>query len=187
MPEILADLPDSRCFSLHSGTGIKENQSLGPDLFPSRARPRARDGRGRFAKGHSGNPRGRPRGIPNPQRRVIPLQALRANPQGVLALVRRKRWLFRPLLAQVLPPRAEIDPAERLGISVRSLHDAADFERAMQVVCAAVFAGEIGPGEAARLARRVRARMRAERRLARVQRRLARLANKTGPAPRPLG
>jgi len=104
-----------------------------------------------------------------------------------LALVRRKRWLFRPLLAQVLPPRAKIDPAERLGIRVPSLHDAADFQRAMQVVWAAVSAGEIAIGEAGRIARQVRARIRALRRLARVQRRLARLANKTGPAPRPLG
>jgi hypothetical protein len=124
---------------------------------------------------------------PNPKRRVLTLQAYRRNPQGVLALVRRKRWLFRPLLAQVLPPRAKIDPAERLGIRVPSLHDAADFQRAMQVVWAAVSAGEIAIGEAGRIARQVRARIRALRRLARVQRRLARLANKTGPAPRPLG
>jgi hypothetical protein len=79
MPEISDDLPDARCFSLHSGSGIEENQSLAPDPFSPRATARARDGRGRFAKGHSGNPAGRPRGIPNPKRRVLTLQAWRAN------------------------------------------------------------------------------------------------------------
>jgi hypothetical protein len=51
MPEMIADSPDERCFSLHSGSGIEENQSLAPDPFSPRAPARARDGRGRFAKG----------------------------------------------------------------------------------------------------------------------------------------
>ena len=182
MPETPADLPDDRCFLLHSGSGIEENQSLAPDLFspraPARARGgQARDGRGRFAKGHSGNPAGRPRGIPNPKRRLIGLQAWRANQQAASAIAKRRPWLLRPLLRQVLPqPAKPQDPAERLGISVSSLHDAADFQRAMQAVCAAVAAGEIAPREAGRIARQVRTRMRVLRRLARVQRRLARLS-----------
>ena len=177
MPEMIADSPDERCFSLHSGSGIEENQSLAPDPFSPRAPARARDGRGRFAKGQSGNPAGRPRGIRNPKRRVLTLQAWRANPQAASALLDRKPRLLRPLLAQALPPARprRVDPAERLGISVRSLHDAADFQRAMQAVCAAVAAGAHLPREAGRIARQVRARMRALRRLARVQRRLGRL------------
>jgi hypothetical protein len=89
MPEMIADSPDERCFSLHSGSGIEENQSLAPDPFSPRAPARARDGRGRFAKGQSGNPAGRPRGIRNPKRRVLTLQAWRANPQAASALLDR--------------------------------------------------------------------------------------------------
>jgi hypothetical protein len=55
MPDITADPPDPSC--LLSSTGIVENQGVGPDPFS----PRARDALGRFAKGSSGNPRGRPR------------------------------------------------------------------------------------------------------------------------------
>ena len=181
MPEI-ADPPAVCCFSLHSGSGIEENQILDPDLFPVRAHARDGNGRdpsGRFANGHSGNPQGRLRGIPNPKRLVLTLQAYRRNPQGVLALVKRKRWLLRPLCAQVLPPASarRIDPGAWLGISIASLSHAADFRQALQRVWNGVVAGEIGPHEAGRLARRIRARMRALRRLARFQRRLARLEN----------
>jgi hypothetical protein len=144
-----------------------------------------RDKSGRFAKGHSGNPKGRPRGIPNPQRRVLTLAGWRRNPQAAAALLDRKPRLLRPLLGQLLPrPAKPQDPAERLGISVVSLRDAAEMQQAMQRVLAAVSAGEIGIREAGRLARQVRTRMRALRRLARWQRRFARLANKTAPTGR---
>lgn len=52
MPDIIVDLPDPRCYSRFSGPGIEEYQSLDPDPFLSRAR----DARGRFARGSSGNP-----------------------------------------------------------------------------------------------------------------------------------
>ena len=174
-----------------------ESQSLDPDLLPPRARPRAhegnqragepaRDPKGRFAKGHSGNPTGRPPGISNPRRPVIDFS--RPLVPGALSrLVERKPWLLRPILAQLLPPARAIDPAERLGISIRSLHDAAEFQRALQTVCAAVSAGEIGIREAGHIARQVRTQMRALRRLARLQRRAVRLANKVNPLPPPLG
>ncbi len=93
VPEILAPHPASACNSLHFGSGIEENQSLGPDLFSAAAREcartRARDARGQFAKGHSGNPRGRPPGIPNPQRRVPDLMTLCLRPGAALGLARR--------------------------------------------------------------------------------------------------
>ena len=90
-----------------------ESQSLDPDLLPPRARPRAhararegnqrtagpaRDPKRRFAKGHSGNPKGRPAGIANPKRPVIDFS--RPLVPGALSrLVERKPWLLRPILA----------------------------------------------------------------------------------------
>jgi len=182
MPENRAD-PPLRCSFAASGSESEESQSLGPDLLPLRAH--ARDPRGRFAKGHSGNPQGRPPGIPNPRRRVIDLRARPPAPGVLSKLVERKPWLLRPILAQLLPPARAIDPAERLGISIRSLHDAAGFQRVLQTVCAAVSAGEIGIGEAGHIARQVRARRRDLRRLARLQRRLARAAPEIGPVTPP--
>ena len=185
MPEILADPPDPTCYHLFSGTGIEENQPLAPDPFSSRAHDAyARDRSGRFVNGHSGNPAGRPRGIPNPKRRVLDLQGWRANRQAALALLDRKPWLWRPLLAQVLPPRRAIDPAERLGIRLASLRTEEDVQRAVRKIWAALSRGEIAPAEAARLSRRV---LRAVQRLERTERRRAGLAQKTDPVRPPLG
>ena len=143
-----------------------------------------RDPKGRFAKGHSGNPR--PPGIANPRRPVIDFS--RPLVPGALSrLVERKPWLLRPILAQLLPPARAIDLAERFGISIRSLHDAAEFQRVLQTVCAAVSAGEIGIREAGHIARQVRTRQRALRRLARLRRRTVRRANKANPLRPPLG
>src|SRR5437868_78595 len=100
MPDIIADPPDPTCYSPVPRTGIEQSQSLAPDLFS----PRARDARGRFARGHSGNPRGRPRGIPNPRRRVPDLLARPLGPASLSALIDRKPFLLHPLAAQLLPP-----------------------------------------------------------------------------------
>jgi hypothetical protein len=62
MPEIIADPLLPSCYQLSLKPGIPESQQLGPDPFL----PRGRDARGRFATGSSGNPRGRPRGMPIP-------------------------------------------------------------------------------------------------------------------------
>jgi hypothetical protein len=168
MPEIPAASPDPACFCLHFGTGIAENQPLAPDLFPHRALARedtlTRDADGRFAKGHSGNPRGRPRGIPNPKRRVIPLRAWRENREAVLAVTRRKPWLFRSLVRQVLPPARPIDPAERIGLRIASVRTPEQVWRALDKALQAASRGEIAPAEAARIMRRIEARLRVERR-----------------------
>jgi hypothetical protein len=171
MPEIVAASPDLSRSLLLSESGIEESQSLGPDLFA----PRARHTRGRFAKGSSGNPRGRPPGIRNPRRRVPDLISRPLSAQALSNLLKRKPHLLRPLVLQLLPPPlAPIDPAERLGIDLSSVHTAEDCWRVLATVLAAIARGEITPSEGARLARRVRTRLRAIRRLARFEPRLSR-------------
>jgi hypothetical protein len=164
MPETVADPLSPPCFLLLSESGIQESQRLGPD--PSS--PRARDARGRFARGSSGNPHGRPRGTRNPKRRVPDLVAKPLSAQALSDLLDRKPHLLRPLAAQILPPPlASVDPAERLGIDLPSLRTVDDFEQVLPIILTAVAHGEIAPAEAARIARRVRTRLRALRRLAR--------------------
>src|SRR6266446_10305020 len=123
MPEIIADPPLPSCYHLFPRPGIQESQQLGPDPFL----PRARDARGRFATGRSGNPRGRPRGIANPRRRVPDLVARPLSAQALADLLDRKPHLLRPLAAQLLPPLAPIDPAKRLGIDLSALRTADEF------------------------------------------------------------
>jgi hypothetical protein len=162
MSEIDADPPDASCYLLFSGRGIEESQSVDPDPFL----PRARDARGRFAKGSSGNPRGRPRGIPNPKRRVPDLAARPLSAAALSDLIDRRPHLLRPLAAQLLPPPLPpSDPGKHLGIGRSSLRTVEDVRLVLAAVLAAVARGEVAPAEAARIARRVRARLRAVRRL----------------------
>src|SRR6266436_6204635 len=151
MPEMIADpLLPSR-YQLFLKPGIRESQQLGPDPFL----PHARDARGRFATGSSGNPRGRPRGIANPRRRVPDLVARPLSAQALSDLLDRKPHLLRPFAAQLLPPPlASIDPAKRLGIDLSSLRTVEDFRQVLPAVLAAVPRGEITPAEAARIVRR---------------------------------
>jgi hypothetical protein len=165
MPVVVADTLDPSCSHLFPRPGIEASQLLGPD--PSLRR--ARDARGRFAKASSGNPRGRPRGIPNPRRRVPDLVARPLSPQALSDLLDSKPHLLRPLAAQLLPPPlASVDPAARLGIGRSSLRSVEDWRQALSTVLAAVSRGELAPAEGARIARRAHARLRAARRLARL-------------------
>ena len=167
MPDIAADPPDSSC--LLSSAVIVENQRVGPDPFS----PRAREARGRFAKGSSGNPQGRPRGIHNPKRRVPDLVTRPLSAQALSDLLDRKPHMLRPLAVQLLPPHlSDRDPAERVGIDLSSVRTEEDCWPVLSTVLTAIARGEIAPGEGARIARRVRARLRTLRRLARLQRRL---------------
>jgi len=165
MPGIIADQPAPSCSLLLSKSDIRESQSLGPDL-PG---PRARDARGRFAKGSSGNPHGRPRGIPNPKRRIPDLIARPLSAQALADLLDRKPHLLRHLADQLLPPRrGAIDPAKRLGIDLSSMRTAEDCRWVTPTVLAAIARGEITPAEGADIARRVRAWSRWVRKLARA-------------------
>jgi hypothetical protein len=94
--------------------------------------------------------------------------------QALSDLLDRKPHLLRPLALQLLPPPLDaVDPAERLGIDLASLRTAADVRQVLSTVLAAIARGEIAPAQGARLARRMRARLRATRRQARFDRRLA--------------
>lgn len=88
-------------------------------------------------------------------------------------LLDRKPHLLRPLAARLLrPPLAAIDPAARLGIDLASLRTAKDFRQALSAILMAVARGDLAPAEAAHIARRVRSRLRALRRLVRSGRAL---------------
>src|SRR6476659_5134307 len=93
MPDAISDPPSPSSDPLFFDSGIIEYQQLGPD--PSSCG--GRDARGRFAKGSSGNPRGRPRGIRNPARRIPDLAARPLSPQALSNLLDRKPHLLRPL------------------------------------------------------------------------------------------
>ena len=138
MPDIVADPRLPCCSLLLSGSGIEQSQQLGPDPSLSRAR----DARGRFAKGSSGNLRGRPRGIRNPRRRVLDLVARPLSTEALSNLLDRKPHLLRPLVQQLLPPPlAPIDPAERLGIDLVSSRTTEDYRQMLSKVLAAVARG----------------------------------------------
>jgi hypothetical protein len=158
MPEIASDPCSLSCSHLFPEPGIQVSQALAPDPFS----PRARDARGRFAEGSSGNPRG----IPNPRRRVPDLLARPLSPKALSVLIDRKPHLLRPLAEQLLPRPASIGPAERLGVDLNSVSTAQDCRVVLGAVLAAIARGELATAERAHIARSVGARLRAVRRLA---------------------
>ena len=102
----------------------------------------------------------------------MPDIAARPLSAGALSnLIDRRPHLLRPLAAQLLPPPLpSTDPGKHLAIDLSSLRTAEDVRQMLAAVLAAVARGEIAPAEGARIARRVLTRLRAVRRLARVER-----------------
>jgi hypothetical protein len=95
MPEPRGAVPLS-CNPLFLRHESKISEVLTPDPSPSRAR----EARGRFAKGTSGNPRG----IRNPKRRLRDLVARPSSAPAVSDLLDRQSHLLQPLAARLLPP-----------------------------------------------------------------------------------
>ena len=184
MPDASAAPPVPSCYPPVFETGIEEIQSLRPDLFSSRAR----DARGRFARGHSGNPHGRPRGIPNPKRRLLDLVNRPPQPGSVEALVQRKPYLLRRFAQQLLPPpRGPLDPAERLGLDLSAFRTPEELQLLVSRLWTAISVGDIAPDEGLIIVRRLRRQQRAQRQIKRLARRAARLEHKTGTLAKLLG
>ncbi len=92
-----------------------------------------------------------------PDLAVRPLSA-----QALSDLLDRKPHLLRPLAARLLPPPlTAIHPAARLGIDLSWLRTVEDLRQVLATVLAAVARGDITPAEAAHIAERAEARLRA--------------------------
>jgi Family of unknown function (DUF5681) len=136
---------------------MSEDQRLSPDLLlqmqPNQMA--GRDPRGRFAKGQSGNPAGRPRGIRNPRARQI--ARLRWNPQlgsvryAIDCALDGHRLARQLCVAALIPPRR----SRPIPFDLPPIRDAADVFPAFGAILEAAAAGEISLSEAAQLARRL--------------------------------
>jgi hypothetical protein len=83
-------------------------------------------------------------------------------------LIGRKPDLLRPLVAQLLPPPLPVrNPADLLRIYRSPLRSAEDCRQVLAAVLAAAARGEITPSDGVRIGRRVHARLRMVKRLAR--------------------
>jgi hypothetical protein len=139
---------------------MTENQILGPDLLLQK-QATARDRNGRFAKGRSGNPAGRSRGIRNPRARQI------ARLCGGYPFVPTRGAIDRALdghrlalllcLEWIIPPRR----SRPILLDLPPIRDAADLAPAIAAIIAAAAQGEITTGEALDLSRRAEKRARA--------------------------
>ena len=142
---------------------MTEFQILDPDV-PLHKQPEqgtARDPNGRFAKGRSGNPAGRPRGIRNPRARQM-MRRLGGYPfrptRGAVVLALDGHRLARELCVAWLIPARRSRP---IRFDLPPIRDAADVLPALGAILDAAAAGEIAPSEGVQLARRVEVMARA--------------------------
>jgi len=107
-----------------------------------------RDRRGRFRKGRSGNPVGRPRGIPNPTTRAAALlldgEAEGLTRKAVELALAGDAAALRLCLDRVLGPRR----GRPVALALPPIDSAADLVGAMAAVAAAAGSGAITPDEA---------------------------------------
>jgi uncharacterized protein DUF5681 len=136
---------------------MKESQALSPDLFLQKqaTQAAARDPNGRFAKGRSGNPAGRPRGIRNPRARQI--ARLRWFPElgsvryAIACALDGHPLAIQLCIAGLIPPRR----GNPIAFDLPPIRDAAEILPALGTILEAAAAGEIAPSEAVQLACRV--------------------------------
>jgi len=107
-----------------------------------------RDGRGRFRKGRSGNPAGRPGGIPNPAIRAAALllggEAEALTRKAVELALASDAAALRLCLDRILGPRR----GRPVELALPPIDSAADLVSAMAAVVAAAASGAITPDEA---------------------------------------
>ncbi len=106
-----------------------------------------RDGRGRFARGCSGNPAGRPRGIPNPATRALLLldgQAEALARKAVELALAGDAAALRLCLDRILGPRR----GRPVALALPPIDNAGDLAAALAAIAAAATEGAITPDEA---------------------------------------
>ena len=134
----------------------KKPENSGRKQAAADSRGQVRTASGRYRKGVSGNPRGKPKGARNKVTRAA-LELLEGECE---ALTRKAIDLalagdtvaLRLCLERIAPPRKEV-PLE--GLSLPPIQSPADLPRVMAGVLEAVSRGDITPGEAEKLARLV--------------------------------
>jgi hypothetical protein len=134
---------------------MTEFQILDPDLsLQKQAKQAGRDPSGRFAKGRSGNPAGRPAGIRNPHARQI--ARLRWNPElgsmrYAIDCARDGHPLaIRLCLGYMIRPRR----SRPIAFDLPPILSAADLASALQAIITAAAQGEINSSDALELTRR---------------------------------
>jgi hypothetical protein len=155
MPEIAAD-PPSSCYHLFFGPGIQISQGLSPDLSSSRGR----DERGRFAKRSSGNPRGRPPGIPKSRAPRTRSRRPAAERAGAIGSARSQASSVAAARGAIFAAACSHRRGEASRDRPASLQTVEDCRQVLATVLEAVMRGGMAPIDGARIAKRAGAQLR---------------------------
>ena len=122
-------------------------------LVDSLQKQEGRDARGRFRRGRSGNPEGRPLGARNKATETAELlldgEAEALTRKAVELALAGDAMALRLCLDRIIPPRR----GRRVQLGLPPLRGAADLGGTMAAITTAATQGAITPGEAAELAR----------------------------------